>query len=74
MDEGFILKCSMVRCFGLKIINSIIGIFIIVIGSFFMNLTVENEMFQNVMYKIIGFVILAGGVFYLKKIAKFGKQ
>ena len=58
----------------MKIINSIIGILIIILGSTFMSITVFNEEFKTMSYKVIGFLILSGGVFYLKKIAKFGKQ
>ncbi|MBD8027512.1 hypothetical protein H9636_12695 [Ureibacillus sp. Re31] len=45
----------------MKIFHSIIGILIIFLSSFFMSITV-------------GFVILFGGILYLKKIAQFGKQ
>ena len=45
----------------LKIINSILSILIIFIGSFFMSITVYNETFQTVLYKVLGFVILVGG-------------
>lgn len=58
----------------MKVVNSVIGILIIIIGTFFMSITVYNETFKTVTYKIVGFIILFGGVFYLKKIAKFGKQ
>lgn len=58
----------------MKVLNSVIGILIIFIGALLMNITVYNETFKTVTYKIVGFIILFGGVFYLKKIAKFGKQ
>ena len=58
----------------MKIINSIIGILIIVLGSLFMNITVDNEVFRTIMYKVMGALILFLGILYLKKFAKFGKQ
>lgn len=39
-----------------------------------MSITINNETFKTVIFKIVGFVILFGGILYLKKIAKFGKQ
>ncbi len=58
----------------MKIINSIIGIIVIIVGSFFMSITVDNETFKTISYKVVGCLIFFGGMFYLKKIAKFGKQ
>ena len=58
----------------MKIIHSIIGILIIFFGSTLMSITVFNEEFKTLVYKILVFLILVAGVFYLKKIAKFGKQ
>ena len=58
----------------MKIIHSIIGILILSFGSTLMSITVFNEEFKTLVYKILGFLILVAGVFYLKKIAKFGKQ
>lgn len=58
----------------MKIINSIIGILIILLGALFMNITVNNEAFRTIMYKVIGGLILFSGILYLKKVAKFGKQ
>lgn len=58
----------------MKIINSIIGILLIILGATLMSITVFNEEFKTLSYKVIGFLILSVGVFYLKKIAKFGKQ
>lgn len=58
----------------MKIIHSIIGILIILIGSLFLSITVENDEFKTITYKVFGFFTLLTGVFYLKRIAKFGKQ
>lgn len=52
----------------MKIINSIIGILIILLGSLFMNITVEDEAFRTIMYKVIGGLILFLGILYLKKL------
>ena len=58
----------------MKIINSIIGILIILLGSLFMSITVDNEVFRTIMYKVMGALILFLGLLYLKKVAKFGRQ
>lgn len=58
----------------MKIINSIIGIFIIIFGCLLMSITVYDEEFKTIAYKVFGFLMLFAGVFYLKRIAKFGKQ
>lgn len=58
----------------MKIIHSIIGILIILIGSLFLSITVENDEFKTITYKVFGSITLLAGVFYLKRIAKFGKQ
>lgn len=39
-----------------------------------MSITVDNETFKTITYKVFGFLTLCVGVFYLKRIAKFGKQ
>ena len=58
----------------MKIINSILGMVIILLGSLFMSITVDNEVFKTITYKVFGFLIFCAGIFYLKKIAKFGAQ
>ena len=58
----------------MKLINSIIGILIILLGSLFISITVDNEEFRTIMYKVIGALIMFLGILYLKKVAKFGKQ
>lgn len=58
----------------MKIINSIIGILIILLGSLSMSITVDNEEFRTIMYKVFGVLILFLGILYLKKYAKWGKQ
>lgn len=57
-----------------KTLRSILGLVVIIIGCFFMSITVEQELFETICYKIVGFLILIVGAFYLKRIAKFGKQ
>ncbi|MBD8028080.1 hypothetical protein H9636_15630 [Ureibacillus sp. Re31] len=57
----------------MKILHLIIGILIIFIGSLFMSITVNNEVFKTIINKIVGFVILVGGIIYLRKLAKFGQ-
>ena len=58
----------------MKIIHSIIGILIIFIGASFMSITVYDEEFKTITYKVFGFFTLFAGIVYLKRIAKFGKQ
>lgn len=58
----------------MKIINSTIGILIILLGLLFVSITVENEVFKTIMYKVMGALLLFLGILYLKKVAKFGKQ
>lgn len=58
----------------MKIINSIIGILIITFGSLLLSITVDNEAFKTIMYKVIGALFMFLGILYLKKVAKFGKQ
>lgn len=58
----------------MKIIHSTIGILLIVFGCTLMSITVFNEEVKTVVYKIWGAFIVVAGTFYLKKIAKFGKQ
>lgn len=57
----------------MKIINLIIGFLIIVIGASLTSITVNNEIIQTMIFKFVGFVILVGGVFYLRKFANFRK-
>ena len=58
----------------MKIIHSIIGILIILLGSLFMSITVDNEVVRTIMYKVKGALIWLLGILYLKKVAKLGKQ
>lgn len=58
----------------MKIINSIIGILIILLGLLFMSITVDNEVFKTIMHKVKGALILCLGILYFKKVAKFRKQ
>jgi len=47
---------------------------IIVVGFAFLSTTIEEAPFSNLMLKVYGAIIVSIGFFYLKKIAKFGKQ
>lgn len=57
-----------------KYIHAIIGMVIIVIGCAFLSTIIEEAPVRNVMLKVYGGIIVFIGSFYLKKIAKFGKQ
>ena len=52
----------------MKIIHSIIGILIILVGSLFISITVDNEVFRTIMYKVMGALIWLLGILYLKKL------
>ncbi|WP_312126103.1 hypothetical protein [Lysinibacillus boronitolerans] len=58
----------------MKYIHAIIGMVIIVIGCAFLSTIIEEAPVRNVMLKVYGAIIVSIGLFYLKKIAKFGKQ
>ncbi|WP_016993989.1 hypothetical protein [Lysinibacillus boronitolerans] len=58
----------------MKYIHAIIGMVIIVVGYAFFSTTIEEAPVRNVMLKVYGASIVSIGLFYLKKIAKFGKQ
>lgn len=58
----------------MKIVNSVIGIFFIFLGWSLMSVTVFNEQLKTITCKVIGFLIVVGGIIYLKKVAKLGKQ
>lgn len=58
----------------MKTINSIIGLVIIIFGSLFLGITVDNEAAKTIMYKVIGGFFMSLGVLYLRTYAKWGKQ
>lgn len=58
----------------IKIINSIIGLVIIIFGSLLLSITVDNEAAKTIMYKAIGILFMSVGVLYLRTYAKWGKQ
>lgn len=58
----------------MKVIHSIIGMMIIFVGLAFLCTTIDDASIRNIMLKVYGMVIVFVGTFYLKKIAKFGKQ
>ncbi|WP_196426599.1 hypothetical protein [Lysinibacillus cavernae] len=57
----------------MKIIHTIVGMVIILIGIAFISTTIFDAPVRNVMLKVYGGIIVFVGTFYLKKIAKFGK-
>lgn len=58
----------------MKIINSIIGILFIPLGWTLMSTTVFNKTFKTIAIKVIGFLIVFVGVFYLNKEQNSQKQ
>nr|WP_196333025.1 hypothetical protein [Lysinibacillus sphaericus] len=58
----------------MKYIHAIFGMVIIVVGCAFLSTTIEEAPVRNEMLKVYGAIIVSIGSFYLKKIAKFGKQ
>ncbi|MEK8197818.1 MULTISPECIES: hypothetical protein [Lysinibacillus] len=58
----------------MKVIHSIIGMMITLVGLAFLCTAIDDAPIRNIMLKVYGIVIVFVGTFYLKKIAKFGKQ
>ena len=58
----------------MKVIHFIIGFLLIALGLFFLSITVDGDFLKNFSYKLLGFAIVVGGAFYLKKVARFGRQ
>ena len=58
----------------MKIINLIIGLLIITWGSLLLSITVHEETFKTLMYKVNGMLFMTLGILYLRKFAKWGKQ
>lgn len=58
----------------MKMIHSIVGIFIIIVGCTIMSITVDDEQLHTLVLKIGGVFVLFVGVYYVKRIAKLGKQ
>ena len=58
----------------MKIINSIIGLLIIIWGSLLLSITVHDETSKTLMYKVNGTLFMTLGILYLRKFAKWGKQ
>ena len=58
----------------MKYIFFLIGVFVILIGSLLLSITIDDEPIKNVILKIQGFIVSTIGVFILKKFEKFGKQ
>ena len=58
----------------MKIINSIIGLLIITWGSLLLSITVHDETYKTLMYKVNGTLFMTLGILYLRKFVKWGKQ
>ena len=58
----------------MKIINSIIGLLIIIWGSLLLSITLHDETSKTLMYKVNGTLFMTLGILYLRKFAKWGKQ
>ncbi|WP_339195820.1 hypothetical protein MKY27_13870 [Solibacillus sp. FSL R5-0449] len=56
----------------IKIVHSVIGFFILIVGMFFFSITVEGEMVQTIGYKLMGIVFVTIGAYYVSKVAKTG--
>lgn len=54
----------------MKYIHILISIVIIIIGAFTFSITINNEIIRNIVLKMIGFVILIVGSFYLRRVTK----
>lgn len=58
----------------MKFVNTIIGLFVILVGFLLVFITVYNEPLKTTSIYIIGIIIAGCGILYLKKIAEFGRQ
>lgn len=58
----------------MKFANTIIGLFVILVGFLLVFTTVYDEPLKTTSINIIGLIIAGCGLFYLKKIAEFGRQ
>ncbi|MEK3766091.1 MULTISPECIES: hypothetical protein [unclassified Solibacillus] len=58
----------------MKIINSIIGLLIIIWGSLLLSITVHDETSKTLMYKVNGTLFMTLGILYLRNFAKWGKR
>ena len=61
-------------CVIMKKLHTIIGVLIITLGSLLLSITVNNEAYRTIMYKVIGAFITFLGILYIYKICKMGKQ
>ena len=57
-----------------KLIHIFLGIIIILMGSLTLSITEDGELIRTIMLRIIGVVLLLTGIYYLKRVAKFGRQ
>jgi len=57
-----------------KLIHIFLGIIIIVMGSLILSITVDDELIRTIMLRIVGVVLLLTGIYYLKRVAKLGRQ
>lgn len=51
----------------MKLINTIIGIVVVLLGCLLVSITIDNNETKTIMYKVFGMVIGPAGILYLSK-------
>ncbi|WP_339259112.1 hypothetical protein [Lysinibacillus sp. FSL K6-3209] len=54
----------------MKLLKIVLSLLIVLVGSFFLNTTVKDEFFKNIVLDILGVMFLFVGLFYLVKTMK----
>ena len=54
----------------MKLLKIVLSLFIVLVGSFFLNITVKDELLKNIVLNFLGVIFLFVGLFYLLKIMK----
>jgi len=54
----------------MKLLKIVFSLLIVLVGSFFLNKTVKDELFKNIVLDIFGVMFLFVGLFYLVKTMK----
>jgi len=54
----------------MKLLKIVFSLLIVLVGSFFLNTTVKDELFKNIVLDIFGVMFLFVGLFYLVKTMK----
>ena len=58
----------------MKLLKIVLSLFIVLVGSFFLNITVKDELLKNIVLNFLGVIFLFVGLFYLRKIIKVSNK